>query len=128
MSAVQQDEQLVMRQVIRGERPWTDLQSVGIGIRLETGRCVLENPPHITAPASIADLARGFLAHRHDPRALREWAFVVEAIDASVDVENHPHGDLVMRTVWDASFGNPVDASVVQIMEQLAQNNGKEPI
>ena len=110
-------------QVVRGERPWTDLRALGIDIRLEGDRCQVENPQHLEAVAYVHDLARGLLAHRQDPRALREWAFVMEAVDVDLDVEHHSAGDLVRNALWDASFGNPIAADVWQTIEELARTS-----
>jgi hypothetical protein len=108
-------------QVARGERPWTDLRVLGIDVRLEGNRCHVENPQHLEAAADVHDLARGLQAHRQDPRALREWAFVMESVDVDLDVEQHAAGDLVLNALWDASFGNPIEADVWQTIEELAR-------
>jgi hypothetical protein len=58
-------------------------------------------------------------------RALREWAFVMEAIDVDLtEVESHPAGDLVLGAIWDASFGNPINAETTQAIDQLARGTG----
>ena len=64
------------------------------------------------------------MAYRQDPRALREWGFIMEALDVDLDVEQHPAGDLVLNALWDASFGNPIEADVWQTIEDLARTNG----
>src|SRR5712692_8891459 len=97
------EEHETIRQVVRGERPWTDLRALGLNISLEGNQRTLENPGHLSAAADIHDLAKGFLRHVHDAQALREWAFVVEAMDVDLDVENHPAGDTLLRALWDAS-------------------------
>src|SRR5947209_20332789 len=80
----------VIRQVVRGERPWTDLRTAGIQIDLEAGdgpiastmagnRCTIRNPRRVTGAADLRDLAHGLLTLRHAPSKLRPWAFVLEA-------------------------------------------------
>jgi hypothetical protein len=112
-----------IRQVVRGERPWTDLQTIGMSIRLEGNQWSVENPSHLSAAADVHDLARGFLAHLANSRALREWAFVVEAIDVDLDAESHPAGETLRTALWDASFGNPISPDVVQTIERVAKEN-----
>jgi hypothetical protein len=124
MSAEGATAQETILQVVRGERPWTDLRTLGIDIRLEGNRCDTKNPQHLSATADVHDIARGFMAYRQDPRALREWGFIMEALDVDLDVEQHPAGDLVLNALWDASFGNPIEADVWQTIEDLARTNG----
>lgn len=113
-------DQEVVRQVIRGERPWTDLRTIGIDVQLVGNRCTFENPRNIEVKADIHDLAKGFLAHLHDARQLREWAFVVEASDVELCVEEHPAGETVLNALWSASFGEPLSEDIRKTLEQLA--------
>jgi hypothetical protein len=114
-------------QVVRGERPWTDLRAIGIDIDVwleSTGyRSHFENPQQHEATANVHDLAQGFITHRHDPCALREWAFVMETVDVDLDAEQHPAGDRMLEALWDASFGNPIGAEVWQTIEELARTD-----
>jgi hypothetical protein len=115
-----------VRQVIRGDRPWTDLRTIGMSIKLDGDSWTFENPPGISATIDVQDVARGFLTHLSNPIALREWAFVVEALDLDLDVENQPQAETLLNAVWDASFGNPVPADVIRTIEQLAQIDRSE--
>jgi hypothetical protein len=120
------DAQSIIQQVIRGERPGTDLSLAGMNVGLEGNRCAVENLDHVSVSASIQDLARGFQAYLHDPQALRDWAFLVEAIDVDLDVENHPAGEMLLHALRDASFGNPLTADIVGTIKRLANDNGGE--
>ena len=53
----------IIREVIRGERPWTDLRSAGIEVQLQGDRFHIENPHQARAAADIHDLAQGLIAH-----------------------------------------------------------------
>jgi len=114
----------IIQQVVRGERPWADLGLAGIKVRLDGGRCAVENTGQTSARVSIHDLAKGFLVHLHDPRALREWAFIMEGIDTDLDVENHPAGETLLTALWDASFGTPLSDDTLKTIESLANGNG----
>ena len=115
----------VFRQVVRGERRGADLRSFGMLVQVEGSCCQVENPWHVTARADIYDLAKGLWAYLQDPHALREGAFVMEAVGADFDAEDHPAGDPVLTALWDASFGNPISPEVRQTLEQLARTNGR---
>lgn len=123
MSARTDTGQEVIRQVIRGERPWTDLHTAGINIHLQGAHCAFDNPHHLTATADVDDLARGLLANLHDPAALRTWALVLEA-EALVDwgeAERHPVWETLWDAVWRASFGEPVPEAAIQAARALLE-------
>ncbi len=110
-------EELV-RQVVRGERPWTDLRALGMNLRPEDGYAA--QVPPLDLQVDIPDLARGFVAHLRVPRGLREWAFVMEALPTDFNAEQHPSGAAVMDALWNASFGNPLSAEQVELLQELA--------
>src|SRR5438552_571690 len=105
MISTMEKEREKILQVVRGERPWTDLDEIGIRVQIQDDRCTFQNPRGIEVAADVHDLAKGFLAYRHDPRKLREWAFVIEASDVDLDVEKHPQGEILLNALWSASFG-----------------------
>jgi hypothetical protein len=110
-------EQLV-RQVVRGERPWADLRSLGMKLRPEEGYAA--DVPPLDVKVGIQDLARGFVAHLPVPDALREWAFVMEALPTDFGAEQHPSGEAVMDALWGASFGEPLSDVQVELLKNLA--------
>ena len=121
--------QEVIRQVIRGERPWTDLRTVGINIDLQGSHCTIGNPHGLTADADIRDLAHGLLANLHDSSALRTWAFVLEA-ESLVnwgDAEHQPQWEPLWDAVWSASFGEPVPDGAIKTAEQMLQRKPSNP-
>jgi hypothetical protein len=97
-----------------------------MSIKLDGDSWTLENPSGISVTAGVQDVARGFLTHLSNPSALRKWAFVVEALDLDLDVENQPAAETLLNAVWDASFGNPIHADVIRTIEQLAQIDRSE--
>ena len=116
--------QELIRQVVRGEKPWTDLRTVGIDVRLDGGRCAIDNPGHLTASADVQDLACGLLAYLPDPSALRTWAFILEAesfVDWG-DAERHPAWETLWDALWSASFGDPVPEEAIRTAEELLQS------
>ncbi len=124
MSAGTETGQEVIRQVVRGEKPWTDLRNVGIDVRLDERRCAIENPGGLTARADVYDLAHGLLAYLPDPVALRTWAFILEAesfVDWG-DAERHPAWEPLWDALWCASFGDPVPEEAIKTARELVQS------
>jgi hypothetical protein len=110
-----------VRQVARGERPWTDLRAFGMDLQPHAGRA--ERLPPTGARISVHDLARGFLSCWDDPTALREWAFVLEAVDADfAAVEAHPDGEALLLALSKASFGDSITEDEREIIRRLARS------
>src|SRR5438067_479167 len=110
-----------IQQVVKGERPWTDLIPLGMEGGPQESQCRF--PPSFPGETrvSVYDLAQGFLTYLHDAPKLREWAFVMEAMPADFDVENHPAGEAVLTALWSASFGEPLREDQVAVLKELAR-------
>ncbi len=115
------DSELIL-QVVRGERPWTDLQSLGITIQLLGMKSIVENPRRVEAVAGASDVARGLLRHRQHPTALREWAQVLMAGIPFLDLElgDNEVGDELLHALWDLVFGEPIPEATFELAERLA--------
>jgi hypothetical protein len=120
MKPLVENERETLRQIVRGDKPLDDLQSLGMKIELSNEGRLLRASHAISATADVHDLAKGFLTYRDDPDKLKEWAFFVEAADLDLDVSNHPAGETLQNALWKASFGESLDPSVIRIIEQLA--------
>src|SRR6185503_19707212 len=99
----------VVRAIVRGERPWTDLRS--LGIEFEVGLSSIRILEGLTPPVHVdaKDVAAGLLAHSHDSDSLRDWARVVHGSIGLIelDLEDHPEGDNLLDALWRISFGEP---------------------
>jgi hypothetical protein len=122
MKSTSAEDQEIVRRMVRGEIPWTQLKVIGISIDLEDGRCKIENPKGIVAKADVHDLAKGLLSYLHHPGKLREWAYLMEAGSTflDLDVEDHPSGEPLMQALWKASFGEPISEDDKKMAQQLA--------
>jgi hypothetical protein len=119
------DEKKTIQKVIRGERPLSDLRALGIEIEFRSDGRVLRTKHPVSASADLHDVALGFRTYRNDPENLKLWAFFVEAADVDIDVGSHPAGETLLGAIWDASFGEPLDAAAVQAIQQLTGINEK---
>jgi hypothetical protein len=119
----------IILQVVRGERPLTDLQDLGISITIEQNtyttenpmRITIENPRGVEADASALDIARGILRYRRDPEELRTWAAIVlgDSNFLGFLLEDHPDEDPLLGALWDASFGEPLKDEAINTAERL---------
>jgi hypothetical protein len=123
-SQTEAPEELV-RLVIRGERPWDDLRRLGIKLNPQAGYAA--DVPPLDVHVDLHDLARGFVAYLDAPDALREWAFVVEALPLDFEAERHPGGESVMDALWSASFGEPLSDAQIELLKNLAGEGPKQP-
>jgi hypothetical protein len=113
-----------IRDVVRGERPWTDLAPLGMTGGPSEGRCEFRASFPAATRVGVHDLARGFLTHYSDPCRLREWAFVMEAMPYDLtDAQDHPSGQLVLDAVWSASFGNPLAEREIAVITNLGNES-----
>jgi hypothetical protein len=111
-----------IRQVARGERPWSDLRAFGMVLQPEDGRA--DHLPPTDARITAHDLASGFVACWDDATALREWAFVMQAVIADFEpVEAHPEGETLLNALWSASFGDPLSDAERELIRALARGS-----
>lgn len=122
MKSTMTQEQETIRQMVRGEIPWTQLKAVGIFIELEGNRCKIDNPRGIVARADVHDLAKGLLSYLDRPAELRQWAYLLESGSnfLELDVDDHPAGEHILNTLWKASFGEAISEDEKKMAEQLA--------
>jgi hypothetical protein len=112
-----------IREVARGERPWSDLRSFGMDLSPRAGHAY--NLPPTSVRVTVHDVASGFVSCLHDPTALREWAFVMETVPADFEaVEAHPEGEVVLGALWNASFGEPLSEAEIEVIHTLVGKHG----
>ena len=116
--------------VVRGERVWHDLANLGIVVVMRDGACEVTNPRRVRAVAGAADVACGLVRHQSQPEALRRWASVLlsGASFLELALDHHPAGDLLLKALWDASFGEPLVDEVLQVAKQLARPVRAAPV
>ena len=120
------DESEVIREMVRGERPWSDLPSLDIVVHMERNTFSADNPRKIEVRIHSRDVAQGLLRLRNDRRDLRRWAWIILAADfVDLALEEEPDGDILLDALWDASFGEPVSEEAFATVERLvAEQSG----
>ena len=116
-------EKTILR-VVRGERPWTDLRSLGMTGGPEVGRWQFPASFPADTRVAVGDLARGLLTHLHDGSRLKEWGTIMEALPYElVDAESHPEGQTVLNALWSASFGDPLSDKEIGVVTRIASES-----
>ena len=122
-SANIENESIVI-QVVRGQKPWTVLQSVGINITFKNELCQVEGKGSMVVTPTIEDFTLGFIRLRSDPMALKLWAAVMLAASAVIDfaeIEKHPSGDAFVEILWALAAGEPITDKAVNLIEKLSK-------
>jgi hypothetical protein len=112
--------------VVRGEAPVDALGEIGIEIVLkDDGFYSLKSALDVEVTPTVADLAIGILRYRAEERdALRKWAFFLlaeTAIDFS-KIESHPQGELLISSLWDASFEGRITSEAIAAAEAIKRD------
>jgi hypothetical protein len=112
---------IIIREVVRGERNWRDLQkhSIGVDVAADAVReiSVAEAPVKVFAH----DVAHGWLRYAADERALREWArFVHGAVGiVALELDDHPLGDALLDMLWRATFNEPITPDMERTVRRV---------
>ena len=118
---------MITRQVIRGERPVTDLALISVHMRSEQIGPAVRHTQHSASGATVdisaRDLAAGLLIHHTDAAALQAWATVLLVHDAFVVPEDWDDDEdfaVLWDAVWDASFTGKVRDEAVSLAQRIA--------
>jgi hypothetical protein len=117
------DTDLIL-QVVRGERHWSDLATIGIEVVFEGDAIMrVKSPRGIEAVARSSDIASGLLAYRSNSVASQDWARVVLAgiPFLELDLDEQPIGDILLDALSDARFGQEVSDQAYSVARQYAR-------
>lgn len=122
-------ENVILR-VVRGERSWHSLRTIGIKIeRLKDG-WNMQNCEMLAVKPSDSDFAIGFLKYKDRPEALKEWASLILASVGFLDIDSlsdSSYGEILLDALWDASTGEGLDAGAVRVAEKLRNERTGQP-
>jgi hypothetical protein len=115
------EEERLLRDVIRGERPWADLGAIGICVTMDGETCQVDNPRYLSLAVTLEDLAHGVLAHRRSPETLRRWAWFVQSSPSiyELDIEGDVRGDVFLEALWDLAFGKETSPRLAEMAADL---------
>ena len=110
-----------VRAVVLGERDWRDLKDLGVTIHMGDAGVTIMGAPVDPIAVGAVELARGWLRHASNERALREWArFLHGAISlVELDVDQHPLGERLLDGLWRLNFGEPVQEEMHEIARRV---------
>ena len=114
-------EERLLRDVIRGQRSWADLQDIGICVTMDEERCQVDNPGHLSLAVTLEDLAHGVLALRASPEVLRRWAWFIQSGSSiyELDIEGDVRGEVFLEALWDLAFGGDMKPTLAEIAADL---------
>lgn len=118
-----------LRDVVRGDKTWRDLNSLGISVDVSNENVqvftTLERPVRVSA----ADVARGWLRHVDNDIELREWARFVHGAVGLIELafEDHPLGESLLDGLWRISFGEPVPRNVTETARRILVSPVRRP-
>lgn len=113
--------ELLILQVIRGEKHWRELESIGISVKFIEDSLHIEDRTKITVKPAIKDVALGFLRHRFS-NELSTWATVILGLTAInfSEIEQDSVGEKILDALWEASTNNHIDSDIMEIIEDIA--------
>ena len=111
----------LIRQCVRGLRPWDALAAIGIAIEQSGERVVYSNPNGHVVAVFPEDVAEGLTRLHGDSTRLQEWAEILLGGSSFVELrlENHSYGEALLEALWEASAGEPVRQSAVLAAREL---------
>ena len=117
----------ILRQIVRGERPWTELEDIGIHVRANGDGFEIENSQHVTVIVGAEDLSLGILAYRHDPAELREWASMIlaDAISCDLQLKQTAEEQDLLSSLWDVSFGKGLSPTALALAQRFSRQSGQ---
>jgi len=117
------DEERLLRAVVRAERPWADLEEIGICVTIDDETCQIDNPRNLSLPVTSEDLAHGIMILQGSPQALRRWAWFVQSSSSIYDLalEGDPHGELFLEAIWDLAFEGNLRPEIAEVAADLTR-------
>ena len=123
MSANESKEARILRQIVRGQRPWDDLESIGVHVHKRGDTYEILNSRGLTTIIRADDLAQGLLAYAHDPVKLREWAALImaDAIPCDLQMKDGTKEEDLLAVVKDIAFGGGLSEKSLLLARRLAR-------
>jgi hypothetical protein len=107
---------------VRGEKDWSSLRECGVDISLQGEKWVIASSQHIPVCPKIRDFAIGILNLYHNKGKIKTWASFLLAASSIVDftvLEESEKGDTLLNSLWDISFGQPIDEKTLLLAQKI---------
>ena len=116
-------ESKTLRDIVRGDRPWSELADIGISVKSHGDKVVIANPRQLSVSVGAADRAQGILNYKHDPVKIREWApmILADAISCDLRLKDDPDEQGLLAAMWDISFGKGLSKEGLTLAQRFAR-------
>jgi|GEM_PF-2172706 len=112
----------LLRQVIRGDRPFDALKMVGINVVRHWSTWTIHNPWQLSTTIHRQDLAQGLLAYAATSDNLLFWAsLVLDTGLVTLEIGDQPGDDILLAAVWDASINGTVDTDAIALAQRVTR-------
>lgn len=119
-------ESKTLRDIVRGDRAWSELVDIGIAVRINGDKIEIANPRQLSISVGADDLARGILSYKHDPVKIREWAVMIlaDAISCDLRLKDDADEQALLAVIWDLSFGKGLSDKGLALAQRFARRRG----
>jgi len=118
---------IIIRSVVRGERPIEDLELTGISMNYREGVWYPESKHHIEYSVSLPDIATGILKYISDPEKFKKWSLVFEVcsdfIHPSEEAHSHPEVETVFDVLWKGAFKGKINEKTIALIKKIAKED-----
>ena len=112
----------LVREIVRGERLWSDLRLIGVEIEATERELRISYPGTAMSLPDMVDLAHGFAAYSARPTDLQQWALVLLCGSAFLDLsglESTAAGEALLEGLWDAADSGEIALATQRVVDRL---------
>jgi len=113
----------LIHQVVRGERPCTDLSCLGIKLEITDGNWQIESPHLEAVRVRVSDIVHGLLKYQSNTTDLKKWASLVMGcnfIDLS-ECESQASWDVLLNALWDSAYTGAFSPTALKVAQEMAE-------
>jgi hypothetical protein len=113
----------LIRQIVRGEREWSDLATIGILILPVADGYEIVNDRQLSVVIGSQDVAAGIIRLAATPERLTSWASLLMAgsLFTELDLGSSPDGEILLNALWDLMGGAQLDERTLAAARRLAE-------
>jgi len=114
----------IIYQVVRGERPCTDLKLLGVEFDFVDDARIMRMPYLKAVKLRVSDVANGLVKYHDQPKDLQKWARFMLMASNLVDFdecEKETGWDVLLNALWDAMGNGTISENALHRAEELAK-------